>query len=102
MKKGRFRKDPVLRARSLLLRRPGSSSIILHNIKPPLGNSLVPVEAENKKVPLPPSLLQPWNKTLLLVIISKLLHHHGDFNKKPKSDYREMYAIKDNFSFRVE
>ena len=76
-------------------------NIILHNIKPPLGNSLVPVEAENKKVPLPPSLLQPWTKTLFLVIISKLLHHHGDFNKKPKSAFCEMYAKKDIF-FRVE
>ena len=77
-----------------------SNNWALHNIKPPLGNSLVPVEAENKKVPLPPSPLQPWTKTLFLAIISKLLHHHGDFNKKPKWAYREMYAKKDFFFSR--
>ena len=99
MERSVFDKDPVLRSRSLFLRKSRSTSIILHNIKPPLDNSLVSVEAEDKKVPLPPSLLQPRTKTLLLVIISKLLHNHGDFNKKPKSAYREMYAKKDIIFF---
>ena len=82
-------------------RRPRSSNIILHNIKPPLGNSLVPVEDENKKVPLPLSLLQPWTKTLFLVIISKLLHHHVTSIKSPNQPIVKCMPKKIIF-FRVE